>query len=184
MNYIRALILSSMFGKIISVLSAAVLLTSVSAYCGPVSDVLPRPAELRFGQGYLKMDAGDILSSARVSYVLEVSGDSVIIEAGDSAGLFYAWQTLSQLAGVPLEVTETAHGPGSVLQAVDSVRIPCVTVRDSPRFAWRGYMQDVSRHFFDIGFLKKQIDAMAALKLNRLHLHLTDAAGWRVEIDR
>ena len=45
-------------------------------------------------------------------------------------------------------------------------------------------MQDVSRHFFDIGFLKKQIDAMAALKLNRLHLHLTDAAGWRVEIDR
>ena len=87
MNYIRALILSSMFGKIISVLSAAVLLTSVSAYCGPVSDVLPRPAELRFGQGYLKMDAGDILSSARVrqsivraepeSYVLEVSGDSV-----------------------------------------------------------------------------------------------------------
>ena len=184
----------SMFGKIVSALSAALLLTSVSVYCGPVSDVLPRPAELRFGQGYFKMDAGDILSSARVrqsivraepeSYVLEVSGDSVIIEAGDSAGLFYAWQTLSQLAGVPLEVTETAHGPGSVLQAVDSVRIPCVTVRDSPRFAWRGYMQDVSRHFFDIGFLKKQIDAMAALKLNRLHLHLTDAAGWRVEIDR
>ena len=98
----------SMFGKIVSALSAALLLTSVSAYCGPVSDVLPRPAELRFGQGYLKMDAGDILSSARVrqsivraepeSYVLEVSGDSVIIEAGDSAGLFYAWQTLSLMA--------------------------------------------------------------------------------------
>ena len=96
----------SMFGKIVSALSAALLLTSVSVYCGPVSDVLPRPAELRFGQGYFKMDAGDILSSARVrqsivraepeSYVLEVSGDSVIIEAGDSAGLFYAWQTLSQ----------------------------------------------------------------------------------------
>ena len=56
----------SMFGKIVSALSAALLLTSVSVYCGPVSDVLPRPAELRFGQGYFKMDAGDILSSARV----------------------------------------------------------------------------------------------------------------------
>ena len=140
------------------------------------------------------MDAGDILSSGRVrqsivraepeSYVLNVTRDSVIIEAGDSAGLFYAWQTLSQLAGFPLGVVETVSGQGYFLQATDSVRIPCVTVRDSPRFAWRGYMQDVSRHFFDIGFLKKQIDAMAALKLNRLHLHLTDAAGWRVEIDR
>ena len=176
----------SMFGKIVSALSAALLLTSVSAYCGPVSDVLPRPAELRFGQGYFKMDAGDILSSARVrqsivraepeSYVLEVSGDSVIIEAGDSAGLFYAWQTLSQLAGFPLGVAETVPGQGYFLQATDSVR--------RPRFAWRGYMQDVSRHFFDMDFLKKQIDAMATLKLNRLHLHLTDAAGWRVEIDR
>ena len=140
------------------------------------------------------MDAGDILSSGRVrqsivraepeSYVLDVTMDSVIIEAGDSAGLFYAWQTLSQLAGFPLGVAETVPGQGYFLQATDSVRIPCVTVRDRPRFAWRGYMQDVSRHFFDMDFLKKQIDAMAALKLNRLHLHLTDAAGWRVEIDR
>ena len=139
------------------------------------------------------MDAGDILSSGRVrqsivraepeSYVLDVTRDSVIIEAGDSAGLFYAWQTLSQLAGFPLEVAEIVSGQGYFLQATDSVRIPCVTVRDRPRFAWRGYMQDVSRHFFDLEFLKKQIDAMAVLKLNRLHLHLTDAAGWRVEID-
>ena len=140
------------------------------------------------------MDAGDILSSGRVrqsivraepeSYVLDVTVDSVIIEAGDSAGLFYAWQTLSQLAGFPLGVAETVPGQEYFFQATDSVRIPCVTVRDRPRFAWRGYMQDVSRHFFDVDFLKKQIDAMAALKLNRLHLHLTDAAGWRVEIDR
>ena len=140
------------------------------------------------------MDAGDILSSGRVrqsivraepeSYVLDVTVDSVIIEAGDSAGLFYAWQTLSQLAGFPLGVAETVSGQGYFLQATDSVRIPCVTVSDRPRFAWRGYMQDVSRHFFDLEFLKKQIDAMAVLKLNRLHLHLTDAAGWRVEIDR
>ena len=156
----------SMFGKIVSALSAALLLTSVSAYCGPVSDVQ------------------SIVRAEPESYVLEVSGDSVIIEAGDSAGLFYAWQTLSQLAGFPLGVAETVPGQGYFLQATDSVRIPCVTVRDRPRFAWRGYMQDVSRHFFDMDFLKKQIDAMAALKLNRLHLHLTDAAGWRVEIDR
>ena len=183
-----------MIRKLLIVLSSVVLLSPVGAICRPVSDVIPRPAELHYGQGYFKMDAGDILSSGRVrqsivraepeSYVLDVTVDSVIIEAGDSAGLFYAWQTLSQLAGFPLGVAETVPGQEYFFQATDSVRIPCVTVRDRPRFAWRGYMQDVSRHFFDVDFLKKQIDAMAALKLNRLHLHLTDAAGWRVEIDR
>jgi hexosaminidase len=60
--------------------------------------------------------------------------------------------------------------------------IPACTVNDTPRFAYRGVMIDVSRHFRSIEFLKKQIDLLAQLKINRLHIHLTDAAGWRLEI--
>ena len=62
--------------------------------------------------------------------------------------------------------------------------VPAVTVKDSPRFGYRGFMIDVSRHFRPKEFVKKQIDAMARYKLNRLHLHLTDAAGWRIEIKK
>ena len=58
------------------------------------------------------------------------------------------------------------------------------TITDEPRFEYRGMMLDVSRHFFGLDFVKKQIDAMAYYKLNRLHIHLTDAAGWRIEIKK
>ena len=60
--------------------------------------------------------------------------------------------------------------------------ITSVDVQDTPRFAYRGMMLDVSRHFLSKEFVKKQIDALAFYKINRLHLHLTDAAGWRLEI--
>ncbi|MBQ8501378.1 MAG: family 20 glycosylhydrolase [Bacteroides sp.] len=98
-------------------------------------------------------------------YVLTASTDGVTIQATTKAGLFYGQQTLKQL--------QTADG-----------KIPVGTVVDEPRFDYRGLMLDVSRHFFDTEFIKKQIDAMACYKLNRLHLHLTDAAGWRIEIKR
>lgn len=160
--------------RVLLFLSALMLSFSSEMRGGPVSDVIPRPAELSFTGGFFRFD-GELPASDRIrasiveapseSYTIRVTRDSVLIEAGDSAGLFYARQTLSQL---------TDGGRG---------RIPCVSISDCPRFSWRGYMQDVSRHFFDLDFLKKQIDAMAALKLNRLHLHLTDAAGWRVEVD-
>lgn len=97
------------------------------------------------------------------AYRLSVNSNEITIEAISGAGLFYGLQTLLQLAD-------------------DSGRIPHCSITDEPRFAYRGMMIDVSRHFFDIDFLKKQIDAMAHYKFNRLHLHLTDAAGWRIEI--
>ena len=99
-------------------------------------------------------------------YVLTISRCGARVEALSGAGLFYGTQTLLQLW--------TACPEG----------IPAVTIRDEPRFAYRGIMLDVSRHFRDKDFVEKQIDALAAYKINRLHLHLTDAAGWRVEIDR
>ena len=98
------------------------------------------------------------------AYELEVTSQFIRIEARNSAGLFYGLQTLLQIK----------HGN----------RVNGVRVKDAPRFTYRGVMIDVSRHFYPLAFLKKQIDVLAAFKLNRLHLHLTDAAGWRFEIKK
>lgn len=100
-------------------------------------------------------------------YTLTVTPERIEIEAATEAGAFYAVQTLLQLSdgGAPFAVG-------------------CCRVEDAPRFAYRGLHFDVSRHFRTKEFLMKQMDAMALLKLNRMHLHLTDAAGWRLAIDR
>ena len=98
-------------------------------------------------------------------YRLSVTPDATTIEATSGAGLFYGLQTLIQLA----DGTDT---------------ITAVDITDSPRFGYRGMMLDISRHYRDKKFILKQIDALARLKINRLHLHLTDAAGWRIEIKR
>lgn len=103
------------------------------------------------------------------SYTLDVTTDQVKITASTSAGLFYGLQSLLQLAE---------------LQSDRTYQIGGVHITDAPRFAYRGFMLDVSRHFFSKEFVKKQIDALAYFKLNRLHLHLTDAAGWRIEIKK
>lgn len=102
-------------------------------------------------------------------YVLEVKAEAIKVSASSVAGLFYGLQSLLQLM--------TADGEGGWT-------VPVVTVKDAPRFEYRGFMIDVSRHFRSKEFIKKQMDAMARYKLNRLHLHLTDAAGWRLEIKR
>ena len=102
-------------------------------------------------------------------YVLEVKPEIVTVSASTATGLFYGLQSLLQL------MKPDERGGWTV---------PAVTVKDSPRFGYRGFMIDVSRHFRPKEFVKKQIDAMARYKLNRLHLHLTDAAGWRLEIKK
>ena len=98
-------------------------------------------------------------------YVLTSTKKGVEVQAKTGSGLFYGVQTLLQMAA---EGNKVALG----------------TITDEPRFEYRGMMLDVSRHFFGLDFVKKQIDAMAYYKLNRLHLHLTDAAGWRIEIKK
>ena len=98
-------------------------------------------------------------------YVLTSTKQGVDVQAKTGAGLFYGVQTLLQMAA---EGNKVAFG----------------TITDEPRFEYRGMMLDVSRHFYGLDFVKKQIDAMAYYKLNRLHIHLTDAAGWRIEIKK
>ena len=103
--------------------------------------------------------------SSPEGYTINVTNERIDVKATSAAGLFYAAQTLLQLAD-------------------GGTNIPACTITDEPQFAYRGLMLDVSRHFFGKEFVKKQIDAMAHFKMNRLHLHLTDAAGWRIEIKK
>ena len=103
------------------------------------------------------------------SYTLYVTSQRIEIRATSGAGLFYGMQTLLQL----MQPASTG-----------SYSVPSVEIEDTPRFAYRGLMLDVSRHFSTKEFIKKQIDALAYYKINRLHLHLTDAAGWRLEIKK
>ena len=103
------------------------------------------------------------------SYTLSVTPERIQIQATSGAGLFYGIQTLLQL---------------SVSSDTGVITVSAVEVQDTPRFAYRGLMLDVSRYFFTKEFVKKQIDALAFYKINRLHLHLTDAAGWRIEIKK
>lgn len=107
-------------------------------------------------------------------YELTAAPDSVVIRAPAAAGVFYGVQSLLQLL------------PASVLspRPVSGVQwtIPCVYIQDQPRFAWRGCMLDVVRHFFNKQEIKQVLDAMALHKLNTFHWHLVDDQGWRIEI--
>jgi hexosaminidase len=113
------------------------------------------------------------LSSAE-GYELTVIPDSVIIRARAPAGLFYGVQSLLQL--MPPEAMTT-----NVVRNIEW-SIPTLHIQDQPRFAWRGFLLDVGRHFFNKQEIKQLFDLMAMHKLNTFHWHLTDDQGWRLEI--
>lgn len=103
-------------------------------------------------------------------YMLHITPNNVEITSSSETGFFYALQTIQQLL--------TDEGPDAMKS------LPCVSIEDEPRLKYRGLHLDVSRHFRDKKFILKQIDAMSRYKLNRLHWHLTDDAGWRMEIKK
>ncbi|MCX6193895.1 MAG: beta-N-acetylhexosaminidase, partial [Cytophagales bacterium] len=107
-------------------------------------------------------------------YSLQVNAKGVLIQANKAAGLFYGLQTLYQL--LPKEIESK-----TVVKGVQW-SIPYAQISDTPRFAWRGQMFDVARHFFSKEDVKKFIDDMVEYKYNLLHFHLTDDEGWRIEI--
>lgn len=98
-----------------------------------------------------------------------VIGNNIQISAQTDAGLFYGIQTLKQLLPAGAQT---------------SYELPQVEITDVPQYAWRGSMIDVGRHFFSLDYLKKHVERMAAFKLNKLHLHLSDDQGWRMEIKK
>jgi hexosaminidase len=107
-------------------------------------------------------------------YELTVAPDSVVIRAPAQAGLFYGVQSLLQL--LPPQILSPRPVSGVAWTA------PCVYIQDQPRFPWRGCMLDVARHFFDKQEVERVLDAMALIKLNTFHWHLSDDQGWRVPI--
>ncbi len=109
-------------------------------------------------------------------YELTVAPDSVVIRASGQAGMFYGVQSLLQL--LPPEAFASQPAPGRAWN------IPCVQIEDQPRFKWRGFMFDVSRHFFTKAEVKQVLDTLALLKVNTFHFHLVDDQGWRLPIKK
>lgn len=109
------------------------------------------------------------------AYQLIVTTKQIKIEASDAAGYFYGVQSIIQL--LAFDTSENTPGSKKWL-------IPTATIKDAPRFKWRAYMLDESRYFQGEPFVKKILDQMALLKMNVFHWHLTDDAGWRIEIKK
>lgn len=187
---------------IIVTLSAMACNHAMAAIGG--NDLLPRPSHIKAGKGEIKINDVNNLAfnikgsaanlkgwlsahgfdtqsgknalvqiavgndSTSEAYTLAITPKKITIDAPGQAGAFYGVQSLLQLARTSID---------------DSTSIKCETISDSPRFPYRGLHFDVSRHFRSPEFIKKQIDAMAAMKMNRLHLHFTDGAGWRMPVD-
>ncbi|MBR2227720.1 MAG: beta-N-acetylhexosaminidase [Bacteroidales bacterium] len=108
-------------------------------------------------------------------YFLQVKPDGVNVEASAFGGFFYAIQTLKQM--LPAEVYGNQKANAAWL-------LPCVTILDAPRFDYRGIHMDPCRHFWSVEETKRYIDIAATYKLNRLHWHLTEDQGWRMEIKK
>jgi len=116
------------------------------------------------------------------SYELEVKSDGILITGNSHAAIFYGIQTLIQL--LPLSPFQyTPQGP-VITSASHSLTIPAVSIKDYPRFAYRGLHLDVGRHFFGVDFVKRYIDFIALHKMNYFHWHLTEDQGWRIEIKK
>ena len=134
-------------------------LTSAAVAAGLDVKRVKRPAKKSYIHFVVKPD----MIHDDEGYAMVTTEEGVIVTANTAAGAFYALQTVRQL--------------------VESGDWQTGIIGDYPRFEYRGVLIDISRHFRSMDFLKRQIDMMARLKMNRLHLHLTDAAGWRLQID-
>lgn len=150
----------------------AALLRKSTGYHVPVSGA---DAAVPNGAIVLRLGGGAELGSE--GYDITIDANSVQLLAGTPAGLFYGTQTLRQLLPSPIEAEQ------SETRMVTAWSIPPGRVIDHPRFAWRGMMLDVARHFFTVDEVQQTIDLAALYKLNTLHLHLSDDQGWRIAID-
>jgi len=124
------------------------------------------PVSVSSDDGEIALDLTDSVSGDE-AYEIDISAGGVVLRAATPAGLFAAVQTIRQLLPIG------GDGP---------VTLPGGRILDRPRFAYRGVMLDVARHFFTVDEVKSYVDAVVAFKINHLHLHLTDDQGWRLEI--
>ena len=149
-----------------------ILFTIIAA---AIINIIPQPQEMTPGDGRFKLEGAkdckvqftldENSGIPAEGYTLKVTKRGVKAVASTPAGLFYARQSLMQMMD--------ADG-----------YVPCVEIKDWPRFSWRGFHQDVSRHFLSIEEIKQELDILAQYKINTFHWHLTDDQGWRIEIKK
>ena len=135
----------------------------------------------------VKADAADALITMSLyngsedlgceGYTLDITTTGINIAATCSNGFYYAFQSIKKM--LPANVMA-----GVKDEAVTKYALPVVSIVDAPRFEYRGFMLDVSRHFFEIEEIKRMIDVMSYYKMNRFHWHLTDDQGWRFEVKK
>lgn len=124
------------------------------------------------GNIVLKIDKNIVGEEA---YLLSVTPKKILISGKNAAGVFYGIQTLRQLLPVSME---------NKTDRIDKISVQAVTIKDNPRFSYRGMHLDAGRHIFPVSFVKKYIDLIALHKMNTLHWHLTEDQGWRIEIKK
>jgi hexosaminidase len=168
-------------GVTFTLTSAATISTDVSGVGNYLAGILrpstgfALPVSVGSGPGTISL----LLSGAPASvgsqgYQLTADASSVVIQANQAAGLFNGVQTLLQLLPPAVESTTVQPGPWTA---------PGGTIVDSPRFAYRGAMLDVARHFFTVAQVERYLDQIARYKVNYLHLHLSDDQGWRIAVN-
>lgn len=127
----------------------------------------------------LRLEIGTLLATPKPgddeSYQLQVTPQQIYLKAKTSTGVLYGMETLSQLLDCPALPTT------SVTTTATRCQWPAVTIKDQPRFPWRGLLIDSARRFVPLADLKRQLQGMASAKLNVLHWHLTDDQGWRFQ---
>ena len=153
--------------RLLSLLAGVVLCTSAFSQVPAPVQMIPADGTPNInkelsrkvgGKAFAKKTAALPAFAREEAYELTVTPKGYKVQANTETGYFYALQTLKQM--------ET-----------------CGTVYDYPRFQYRGFMMDISRHFRDKDFIIKQLKALASLKVNQFHMHLTDDAGWRIKVD-
>ena len=147
------------------------LLRPATGYRLPVVSAGPVP------RGAIALRLDGAVDLGEEGYELTIAADSVRLAANRPAGLFRGVQTLRQLLPAGIEAEQSA------IRMASAWSVPPGRIVDRPRFAWRGGMLDVARHFFTVDEVKQYIDLLALYKLNVLHLHLSDDQGWRIRID-
>lgn len=139
-----------------------------------MADALHGNLTLKSADLFTDFDISTVDSMKPEAYKLEVTPEEVLIKSATPKGRFYALQSLKQLMSMHLDKSKQDT----------TWYLPCTIIEDNPRFVYRGMHLDVSRHFFNVEFIKKQLDAMSRYKMNRFHWHLTDDGGWRIKINK
>jgi hexosaminidase len=140
------------------------------AHCEPMTGIRPRPNVNKENGAAIRITMVPSTPEVAERYRLLIDAGGIQIKAHTPTGLFYAFQTLIQLM------------PPQSEAPTEGIILPFLEITDQPAFPWRGMLLDCGRSFMDKDFVKRYIDLLAMLKMNRLHWHLTEDQGWRVEI--